>query len=146
MTKWDKRFLDLAKHISQWSKDPSTKCGAVITNDKNHLVSVGFNGFPPGVWDNDEWLNDRDMKLKIVRHAEANAIYYASLSRLYSQTIYVYPIPPCTQCASAIIQAGIRRVVCPVGSMNSKWSEDWAIAQTLYSQTNIELCMVEDYD
>ena len=139
--KWDRRFLKLAEHVSAWSKDPSSKCGAVVTSGKNHLVSVGFNGFPPGIWDKDEWLNDRATKLKIVRHAEANALFYAGMSQLHGHTIYVYPMPPCAQCASAIIQAGIARIVSyqPDPSRAERWGDDWDLAAEMYRQADIQL-------
>ena len=50
--KWDKRFLELAKLVGSWSKDPSTKVGAVIVDCNNRIISVGYNGFPKGVKDN----------------------------------------------------------------------------------------------
>ena len=58
-TKWDNRFIDLAKLVGSWSKDPSTQVGAVIVDQKNRIVSVGYNGFPQKISDNDR-LNDRD--------------------------------------------------------------------------------------
>ena len=69
MTRWDLRFIEMASLVASWSKDPSTKVGAVITNDKNHVVSLGFNGFPRGVEDR---LNvNRETKLARTIHAEA---------------------------------------------------------------------------
>ena len=41
MFKWDRRFMDMATLVSMWSKDPSTKCGAVIVDPMNRIVSVG---------------------------------------------------------------------------------------------------------
>ena len=58
--KWDDRFLELAKHISEWSKDPSTKVGCVIVGEDREVRSTGFNGLPRGIDDSDERLNNRD--------------------------------------------------------------------------------------
>ena len=52
--KWDRRFIELASHIAQWSKDPSTKVGCVIVGEDREIRSTGFNGFPRGIDDDDE--------------------------------------------------------------------------------------------
>lgn len=46
--KWDARFLDLAVFIGDWSKDPSTKVGAVLVRPDRTIAGLGFNGFPRG--------------------------------------------------------------------------------------------------
>ena len=109
MTDWNQRFMDLAHHVASWSKDPSTKVGAVIVNDKKQVISMGYNGFPRGVHDCKERYNDRVVKLQFVAHAERNALDNALVdaegATLYS-TLY-----PCSECAKGIIQRGIKRVV-----------------------------------
>src|SRR5664280_2545750 len=87
--KWHIRFLDLAKHIAQWSKDPKTKVGAVIVDEDNIILGIGYNGFPRGVQDYSERYNDRDTKLKYVVHAELNAILNTNRS-VKDATIYVW--------------------------------------------------------
>lgn len=113
-TKWDKRYLELAKHVAQWSKDPSTKVGAVLVNKHTKQEFIGFNGFPRGVYDSEERLNDRATKLQYVVHAEANAILKAGAFARGS-VLYVYPsfsLPPiCNECCKLAIQAGIKEVV-----------------------------------
>jgi len=105
--KWDRRFLDLAEHVAGWSKDPSTKVGAVIANHRQ-VVSVGFNGLPSGVSDRQERLDDRDQRLALTIHAEENALAQAVETR--GMTLYSTHAP-CLNCAMRIIQGGIRRVV-----------------------------------
>ena len=61
-SKWDERFIDLAKHISQWSKDPSTNVGCVVIGEDREIRSTGFNGFPRGIADDSERLEDREQK------------------------------------------------------------------------------------
>lgn len=113
-SKWDIRFLELAKHVSQWSKDPSTKVGAVLVNNLNQVVGMGYNGFARGVADSDERLNTREVKYAFVVHAEVNAIIQAGHASRGS-TLYVYPsfmLPPiCADCCKAAIQAGIQTIV-----------------------------------
>jgi deoxycytidylate deaminase len=60
--KWDRRFLDLAAHVAQWSKDASTKVGAVITDSRKRIVSIGFNGYPANV--DDSKVPSREEKLQ----------------------------------------------------------------------------------
>ena len=109
--KWDKRFLGMAQWVSTWSKDPSTKVGAVITDGSKKVISLGYNGLPQWVEDNPEILNNREEKYKYIIHAEVNAILQADRGEYFSGTIYTYPFLTCPQCSAMIIQAGIMRVV-----------------------------------
>lgn len=110
---WDTYFMGLALLSSQRSKDPGTQVGACIVKD-NHIVSMGYNGFPNGCSDDDfPWNSEADDVLEVkntyVCHAELNAILNAS-TNLKGTTIYV-TFFPCNECTKAIIQAGIKRVV-----------------------------------
>ena len=125
------------------SKDPSTKVGAVIIDADRRVVSVGYNGLPRGVEDSDERLNNRDIKYKIIIHAERNAILFAQKS-LKDCTLYVFPMMPCASCASMVIQSGIKRVVAPV-SNNPRWQQDIDISMQLFKEANVEVCLL-DYD
>ena len=78
--KWDKRYLELARHISEWSKDPSTKIGAIAIGDHGQVLSQGYNGFPRGINDDTFRLTVREVKYKYIVHAEMNAIYNASFN------------------------------------------------------------------
>ena len=140
-TNWDNRFLDMAKLVSTWSKDPSTKVGAVIVDPSNRLISVGYNGFPKGVTD-DERLFDRDKKYDIIVHAEVNAILFANKT-LDGCTMYTSPFQPCPRCAGLIIQSGIRRVVSIVNS-NPRWVEDFSTAKQLLLEAKIRLDIYEE--
>ena len=112
--KWDIRFLELAKHISGWSKDPSTKVGCVVVGEDREIRSTGFNGFPRGISDDNERLTDRNQKYPLICHAEENAIMHAARIgvSLKGSTAFV-TWPPCSRCARSLIQAGIREVVYP---------------------------------
>ncbi len=143
MNNWDKKFIDAATLLASWSKDPSTQVGCVITDDDHNQLSGGFNGFPRGISDDDR-LHNRETKLKIVVHAEANAVSAAARNghALKGSTAYV-TLPPCAQCASLLIQAGVYRVVFCVGTKPSKWEADWVLAQGLFSEAVIEFEEVE---
>ena len=117
--KWDHRYLSMAKHIAHWSKDPSTQCGAVIVNEDNEIVSVGFNGLPRGVEDTQNRLHDRTLKYAMTIHAERNAILFARQS-LKNCTMYTWPLPMCCECAVMAIQAGIAKHV-TMHTDNERW-------------------------
>jgi len=136
MNKWDKRFLDLAEHISNWSLDPSTKVGAVIVDNDKRIISLGYNGFAKGIEDN-ERLNDRDFKMKTIIHAEMNSILFASRS-LENTTLYTYPFSPCHLCASHVIQVGIKRIV-SYNSNIERWKESFDYAKSLFDEAKVEL-------
>ena len=108
--KWDTRFISLAQFVSQWSKDPSTKVGAVIADRHNRIISLGYNGFPARLPDDPAALEDRETKYKHMLHAEQNAILFARRD-LTGCTIYIWPLLPCVSCTSVIIQSGLSRVV-----------------------------------
>jgi dCMP deaminase len=136
--KWDLRFLELACVVGEWSKDPSTKVGAVITNGRR-VVSLGFNGFPAGVDDLAERYADREVKYKMIVHAETNAIISARES-LAGCTIYV-SAPPCAACTGKIIQAGITQVF-SVGlseTFHERWKTDLEAAATMLSEARVAL-------
>ena len=109
VTRWHERLMGLAAYVSGWSKDPSTRVGAVLANPyTNAVIGLGYNGLPRGIED-DHRLNDRNERLSIVVHAEVNAILNAN-GTAYGATLYTTH-QPCSQCAAAIINAGIKKVV-----------------------------------
>jgi dCMP deaminase len=143
--KWDKRFLDLAEHVAQWSKDPSTKCGTVIVRPDKTIASLGYNGFPRGIEDKQELYDNREEKYKRVVHGEMNAILNARES-LMGYTLYTHPGPcSCERCTVHIIQAGIKRVVCANKgrSMMNRWADSYKLSIELYEEAGVEYEVVE---
>lgn len=134
--KWDQRFLELAQLVSTWSKDPSTKVGAVIADDRK-IISVGYNGFPEGVLDTVERYYDRETKYKYMVHAERNALLFANTS-VKGMTLYTYPFMPCSECAGMIIQAGIKRVVTLINK-NERWKKSFKITQRMFGEAGVRL-------
>lgn len=137
MSKWDKRFMEMAVMVASWSKDPSTKVGAVIVDRNNRVVSLGYNGPPRGV--EDDPSVDRDTKLRRTIHAEKNAILFAR-GETSGCTIYVTH-HPCGPCAAFITQAGIARVVIPVGesTLSHRWAADICEAARTFEQAGVHL-------
>jgi len=141
MTKWDSRFLRLATHISEWSKDPSTQVGCVVVGPDREIRSTGFNGLPRGIEDNDERLNDREVKYPLICHAEENAIMHAARigMSLKGCTAYV-TWPPCTRCARSLIQAGISSVVYPEDtSIPERWMADFNLSLNMLKEAGISV-------
>ena len=130
--KWTPRFLRMAREVAGWSKDPSTKVGAVIVRPDRTIASLGYNGFPRGVADTSEIYKDRDKKLRRVVHAELNAILNAR-EPLKDCTMYVWPFQPCAHCMAAIIQSGITRVVTIRSdpAQFERWREDFIEARQM---------------
>jgi dCMP deaminase len=145
--KWARRFLELARFVAAWSRDPSTKVGAVVADQANRVVSLGYNGFARGVRDNPERYADREMKLKMVVHAERNAILFAAKD-LKDCTLYTWPFQPCSVCAAMVIQVGISRVVAPVmtDELRARWGEDVRLAERMFHEAVVALELVEGGD
>ena len=135
-TKWHNRFLSVAMLVSEWSKDPSTKVGAIIVKDKL-IVSTGYNGFPPNVEDTAERLHNRDAKYPLTVHAELNAILSAN-QPLKDASIYVTHYP-CANCAGAIIQAGISRVFTtkPQAGFQERWLKENENARLMFTEAEV---------
>ncbi len=140
---WLKRFVGLAQHVAQWSKDPSTKVAAVIVDDNMSILSTGFNGFPRGVVDTEERLCHKPTKYGLVVHAEANAIAASARTgrRLEGATIVVSSLYPCQSCAGLIAQAGIKRVIAPKIA-NERWVESNLVARTIFDEAGVEVIEV----
>ncbi len=132
--KWDLRYLDLAKLISTWSKDPSTQVGAILVRPNNSIASTGYNGFPPGHDDSQELYADREYKYKHVIHAEHNAVsFFCEGKELTSPrpccgfTLYT-SFPTCPHCMELAGRAGVSRVVGPALDGTGKtpeWLNEW---------------------
>lgn len=140
ITKWDLRFINLSKTVSDWSKDPDAKVGAIIVSPKKGPMAIGFNGFPIGVEDSAERLTDSSTKLELIVHAEQNAIINAG-AQTENSTIYVWGKPICARCAGAIIQAGVKRVVAlnPYSvPEKSKWRLTGELSLQMFTEAKIE--------
>ena len=144
LTKWDFRFLDLAQLVAGWSKDPSTKVGAVIVRPDRTVASVGFNGFARGVADLPQRLSDRALKYPLTIHAEENAILSAH-ERVAGHWLYS-SLLPCGPCASRIVQAGIARVVCHVTEdFLHRWAESVEVTKLVFNEAGVPLDVVTPY-
>lgn len=143
LLKWDRRFLELARHVAAWSKDPSTKTGAAIVDDRRRVVSLGYNGFPRGVSDDPARYADRSQKYPMVVHCERNAILFAERT-LRGCTLYTWPFMSCAPCAGLVIQAGITRCVAPPTppELLERWAADLELSRRMFAEAGVVLDFV----
>ena len=147
--KWDRRFLELAAHIALWSKDTSTKTGAVIVRPNKSDVGVGFNGFPQGAKDDPELYADRTYKYDHVVHCEINALLFANRP-VNGCVLYMWPFMSCIRCAVQMAQAGIFHFVAPNPSADAltRWTASFNATRKFLGECNLgltEIGMAEDY-
>ena len=138
---WDQYYMAIATLVRERSKDPVTKVGACIVKD-NKVISTGYNGFPIGISDYTyPWSKNSNKptenKYFYVVHAELNAILSAKQS-LDGCTLYVTKFP-CNECAKAIIQSGIKKIIYREPSPKFyKGKIDKEIVLTLFKEAGIE--------
>ncbi len=143
--KWDLRYLDLAARAGSWSKDPSTKVGAVLVRPNNRVAALGFNGFPPGEDDSPHLYLDKEYKHRHVIHAEVNALdsygEFAVGHTLYSS------FPCCTNCVAEAAKRGVSRIVSPpliTKGRRKDWVEKWG--NEIYRSTYLAMQKGIAYD
>lgn len=139
--RWDEKHLSLSREVASWSKDRSTKVGAVIVGPDNEIVSVGYNGFPRGVDDDIEERHQRPDKYKWTEHAERNAIYNFARRFLKGCKIFL-PWVPCSDCARGIIQCGISEVVTDNIDIPDRWKEDFKISIKMLEEAGVGIRLV----
>lgn len=153
--KWDKHFINLAIENAKMSKDPSTRVGAVIVGIDREVRSMGYNGFPRGIADTEERLNNRDEKLELVVHGEMNAVLNAARIGVSVKgcTMYlaatdnsglIWGGAPCVRCTVEIIQAGISEIVAPpFKNTPSRWKDSVEKAKALLEEAGVKYRQVE---
>jgi dCMP deaminase len=146
--KWDARYLKMALDLCAWSKDRSTQVGCVIVGNAGEILSTGYNGPPRGVDDDVAARHERPEKYHWFEHGERNAIFNAARNgtALAGSTLYVTSTPSkftcCTDCARAIIQSGIVRVVQEPLQHDSEAQQRWAESTdrvlTMFKEAGVE--------
>lgn len=142
--KWHYRFMDVAKLVSTWSKDSSTKTGAIVVGPDREIRATGYNGFVRGVDDNKPERLERPTKYDFFEHAERNAIYNACLTGTSLKGCVMYAThAPCTDCARAIIQAGIKMVVTHAVELrpdikDTTWRDKLEYSRQMFDEAGIE--------
>lgn len=148
--KWHRRFLDVCRLISTWSKDPSTKTGCTVVDADGNIVSTGYNGFARGVFDGPGRYALREVKYRFVVHCDTNAMYSAARRGVSLQGCTMYLTgPPCCECVKGIIQVGIVRVVWPEdnafekdAATQARWRDSIFAADTMAKEAGVEFLRV----
>lgn len=139
---WDEYFMGVAMLSAMRSKDPNTQVGACIVSAENKILSMGYNGFPVGCSDDEfPWSREgEDNKYLYTTHSELNAILNYRGGSLEGASIYV-TLFPCNECAKAIIQSGIRRVIYD----DDKYADTMGViaSKRMLRSAGVELCRYE---
>ncbi len=137
----------VASIVSSFSKDKSTKCGTIIVRKDNSICSTGYNGFPRGVSDENEYRYERPIKYLYTEHSERNSIYNSNDASMigYSMFVYTYPkkLSICSDCARAIIQTGITDVYLLSDNQVDRWSESCQVAKIMFDESGVNLHIVD---
>ncbi len=153
MTGWDDYFLNMAYFVAKKSKDPSTKCGTVIVGQDNAVLTTGYNGLPRRAEDGLPERDERPEKYFWYEHDARNAIYNAaSLGvALKGSTAYTTGCP-CMDCARALVQSGVVRVVWDKAhgfstdpDRLSRWEESMKRSMMLFKESGVQVTIIEDF-
>lgn len=145
--KWDEYFINIAEQVKLKSKDKRTQIGVVIVGKDNEIVSTGYNSFPRGIVDDSDERQERPEKYFWFEHAERNAIYNAArigVSTL-GTTMYMTCGMSCSDCARAIINSGVSKIVLRKGkgAKGDKWNESSLRSMKMFEEAGV---IVEYYD
>lgn len=135
---WNQYFMGIAELSAKRSKDPKTKVGCCIIDPINkHILSVGYNGLPYGMKDEDFDWNEENIgdKKPYVVHAEANAILNATQD-LKDSVVYVTMFP-CNECAKLLAQKKISKVI--YKDDKYKYKEEGKIAIEIFNFAHISI-------
>ena len=137
--RWDRKYMALALHIAEWSKDRSTKVGCVIVGPDQSIRATGYNGFPRGVGDDVEERHGRPAKYLWTEHAERNALYNAARSGVSVLGCRMYvPWFPCMDCARAIVQSGLAELIAVEPDWaDQRWGEHFVSAKELFEEAGL---------
>ena len=144
---WDEYFINIAEQVKLKSKDKRTQIGVVVVGKDNEIVSTGYNSFPRGINDNLNERQERPEKYFWFEHAERNAIYNAArigVSTL-GTTMYMTCGMSCSDCARAIINSGVSKIVLRKGkgAKGNKWNESAERSMKMFEEAGV---IVEYYD
>ena len=146
--KWHQRFMEVAELVATWSKDTSTKTGAVVVGPDREIRATGYNGLVRGVDDNKPERLERPTKYDFFELAERNAIYNACLTGTSLKGCVMYAThAPCTDCARAIIQAGIAMVVThkveiDESTPQNTWRDKLVFSEEMFKEAGIEYLLL----
>ncbi len=144
MTNWDLKFIGLSRHVAEWSKDTNRKNSAVVVDSDNSIISIGYNGFLRGCDDSILSRYEQPAKYLYTEHAERNAIYHASKLGIPLKGCIMYTTMfPCSDCARAIIQSGIKKLISPTPDVeHEKWGPHFKASLVMLEEANVEIVLI----
>lgn len=139
-SKWVDRWMSLARLVATWSEDRSRKVGCVIVDQRQVVVSLGWNGFPRGVRGDIEARHERPAKYLWTEHSERNAIANAAAKGVSTLGCTIYlPWYPCAECARMIVQAGIAKMYCVEPDWNDpQYAADFRATDVMLLEAGVE--------
>jgi len=137
-----RKYYQVAEAVAQLSKDPRTKVGALIIDHRGCIRAVGYNGFPRNIEDDPARYENREIKLRMVAHAEANAIANAAAvgTPLYGCSIVVTKYP-CRECAKLFINAGITKILTNDIEPGA-WIDSCRDAKSMFNEAGLQVFIV----
>lgn len=144
IAKWDERFLGLARHVAEWSIDPTTKVGCVIVGPSNEVRAIGYNGLPRRVEDSPDRLAPPS-KYVWIEHAERNAIFTAARVGVPLQGCRIYVSWfPCIDCARAIVQVGLDEIIANEPDWTQElWGPQFTKARELLAEAKVVVRLIK---
>ena len=146
---WDQYFISMSYLVAMKSKDRSTKIGAVIVGPDHEIRSTGYNGMPRGVDDDVDNRHERPLKYALTEHGERNAVFNAARMGISVSgcTMYTQDFP-CVDCARALIQSGIKKLVyhaafAAENKLRPQWEESWKNAEMLLTESGVEVVVYD---
>ena len=137
---WDEYFMNLAEQVALKSKDNKTKLGSVVVGPDHEIRATGYNSFPRGIRDDIAERQDRPAKYQWFEHAERNAIYNAARHGASLNNCILYCAwLPCTDCARAIIQVGIKKIIARSFDIPPRWVGDMTVSITMLEEAGVEI-------
>lgn len=140
------QYFQLAKQLANiFSKDPSTKVGAIFLADESYQVlSLGYNGMPRGIKEYEFSKWERPRKYKLVEHAERNCIYNAARHGTpLNGCIAIVTLFPCCDCTRGLIQSGVKILVTTkTEDAEKRWGEEWIEAEKMLSEAGVTVVLL----
>lgn len=141
MADWNKRFIEIVRVVASWSKDRNRRVGAVIVDGNNRIISTGYNGFVSGINDDVDARHERPAKYLFTEHAERNAIYSAANHGIKTNgCTMILEWYPCSDCARAIIQSGIKKLVCGKPDFSDdRWGDSFKASEQMFKESGLSI-------
>ena len=142
---WDEYFFLLVDSVALKSKDPETKVGCVIVGPDKEIRTTGYNSFPRGIRDNIIERMQRPEKYKWIEHSERNAVYNAArMGTSLKDCISYQSWFPCSDCARALINVGVREIVIDYRDsnpwfQNNRWDESMEVSKTMLDEAFVKI-------